>query len=161
MGLTSGGLGAKQSPRTRGFSGWGDIELGPSLPTPVSGDSEVLERMHVKQAPLGECQVIDEVFIGMLLQTRQSRVEVGGIGVHHLGDLPVGWGLMTAHANIAKTPAPRHVRCHVRADAAVELEQEVVNGKISKPPVGNGQLGFGDAFRQQRRELLIAQDVSI
>ena len=39
MGLTSGGLGAKQSPRTRGFSGWGDIELGPSLPTPVSGDS--------------------------------------------------------------------------------------------------------------------------
>ena len=40
MGLTSGGLGAKQSPRTRGFSGWGDIELGPSLPTPVSGDSE-------------------------------------------------------------------------------------------------------------------------
>ena len=42
MGLTSGGLGAKQSPRTRGFSGWGDIELGPSLPTPVSGDSDHL-----------------------------------------------------------------------------------------------------------------------
>ena len=45
MGLTSGGLGAKQSPRTRGFSGWGDIELGPSLPTPVSGDSSL--RMYV------------------------------------------------------------------------------------------------------------------
>ena len=40
MGLTCGGHGAEQSPRTRGFSGWGGIELGRFLPTPVSGDSD-------------------------------------------------------------------------------------------------------------------------
>ena len=114
--------------------------------------------MNVEQAPFGESEVIDEVFSGVLVETRQSRGEVSGIVVHQLGDLPGGWRLVSANADVAETPVPRDIRCQVCADGAVEVEQEVMNGQILEPPVGDGQLGFGDALGQQRRKLPIAQD---
>ena len=103
----------------------------------------------MQEAPFGEGEVIDEGFAGVVVEAREAGLEIGGVGTHQHGDLPIRRRLVVANSDISKTPAPRHFRCQVQADAAVEIEQEVVKGQIREPAVGDGQFGVGDAFRQQ------------
>ena len=84
--------------------------------------------MEVQEAAFGKGEVIDHPFAGIVVQARQLHVEVRRVAVHQHGDLPARRRLMAADANISKTPASRHLRRQVRADAAVELEQKVVKG---------------------------------
>ena len=68
--------------------------------------------------------------------------------------------MMFTDANVSKTPAPRHVQRQVCADAPVQLKQEIVDGQLRKRPVGDGKFGIGYPLRQQRSELLVAQDAN-
>ena len=66
--------------------------------------------------------------------------------------------LTFTETEVSKTPSPRHIRREVHADAPVETEQKVVNRQTCKHPIGNGELGVGDPFREQWSELPVAQD---
>ena len=71
---------------------------------------EVFERMNVQKTALGKGEVVDEAFAGDLVQSQQSRFEIGDIIVHQHGDLPMRRRLMLTDADIPKTPSSRHVR---------------------------------------------------
>ena len=91
-------------------------------------------------------------------QARQPRFEISGVAAHQHRDLPVRRWLMLPDAYVSEPPTSRNLRRQVRADAAMESEQQVVKGQRREDPVGDGKLGAGDPLRQQRRELPIAQD---